>query len=51
VWPPIGWKSAPLASKTKTCAPVGEVFVVVATTSTRPSPSRSAAASPRASGD
>ena len=38
------------ALNTKTCAPVGEVLVVVATTSTRPSPFRSAAASPRTSG-
>ena len=35
---------------TNTCAPVGEVFVVVATTSTRPSWFRSAAARPRTSG-
>jgi len=47
---PAGRYSAPDASKTKTCDPVGDVFVVVATTSTRPSPSRSAAAMPRVSG-
>ena len=40
----------PAASKTKTCAPLREVFVVVATTSIRPSRSRSPAAIPRVSG-
>src|SRR5215207_9985220 len=42
--------SAPPASDTKTCEPAGAVLVVVATTSIRPSPSRSAAAIPRVSG-
>ncbi len=40
----------PLGSNTNTCEPVGAVLVVVATTSIRPSPSRSAAAMPRVSG-
>jgi hypothetical protein len=40
----------PFGSKTNTCEPVCAVFVVVTTTSMFPSPSRSAAAIPRASG-
>ena len=47
---PLGWNSFPAAVKTNTCDPVSEVLVVVATTSRRPSPSRSAAARPRVSG-
>src|SRR5690242_3373758 len=50
---PLGWYGVPLALNTNTCAPpsaVSAVCVVVATTSMLPSPSRSAAASPRTSG-
>ena len=47
---PAAGSGSPPASKTNTCAPVGAVFVVVTATSMRPSPSRSAAAMPRASG-
>ena len=47
---PLGRYTPPDASNTNTCEPLVEVFVVVTTTSMLPSPSRSAAAMPRASG-
>ena len=47
---PAGRYGLRAASTAMTCEPAGDVLVVVTTTSTLPSPSRSAAAIPRASG-